>query len=441
MNTATDTLQHYRNMASEYMNAGYDWLSRRRFDAAAQVQQLPLPEPRAESWRYTPLPPVLDHHFKAIGAEEDLLYDDDIRQLRLTGDNSPRIVLLNGFFLPGLSNLPADGSVEICSLRSALANNNPVAFEHLGQLSGRQPHLFNALNTAMMSEGAYLRIPAGRVLEQPIEVLHVTISFDSEYIAQPRLLVVLEEDAEATLIDNYTYLADTLCMNNVVSEIFLGKGAQLKHPRLQQESPRTRHLSSLYIRQAEGSRYQGTTLALGSAWSRTEFHADFSGSGAECELNGFYLSGEGQSHDMHLDVIHNLPGCNSRERFKGILHGHSKAVFDGNIVVEQDAQQTDARLSNDNLLLSRDAEIDTKPRLEIYADDVQCSHGTTVGQIDPEMLFYLRARGIPHDQAINMICTGFADEVIATCEWEALEARAREVLAGQLATVAKTMEP
>lgn len=440
MNTATETLQHYRNMVSDHMNAGYDWLSRYQFDAAAQVQQLPLPERCAESWRYTPLPPVLDHQFKAIEPEEDLVYDDDIRQLRLTGDDSPRIVLLNGFFLPDLSSLPEDGSVEIRSLRNALANSDQTAFEHIGRLSNRQPHFFNALNTAMMPEGAYLRIPAGMVLEKPIEIMHITLSFNSEYLAQPRLLVVLEDGAEATLIEHYTYLADTLCMNNVVAEIFLGEGARLKHPRLQQESSRTRHLSSLYIRQAAGSHYQGTTLALGGAWSRTELHADFSGSGAECELNGFYLSGEGQSHDMHLDVIHNLPGCNSRERFKGILHGHSKAVFDGSIVVEQDAQQTDARLSNDNLLLSRHAEIDTKPRLEIYADDVQCSHGTTVGQIDPEMLFYLRARGIPHDQAVNMICTGFADEIIATCEWEALETRAREVLAEQLAAAARTME-
>lgn len=433
MNTANDTLQHYRQMISERLNVGFDWLNQRQFIAAEQVQTLPLPERHSESWRYTPLPPLLEHRFKPAEPEEDLLYADDIGQLRLTGDDSPRVVLLNGFFMAELSNLPSDGSLMVQPLRTALAGGDSVVKERLGALSG-EGHLFTALNTASLGEGVFIRVAAGTVLKQPLEVLHVTISFEDEYIAQPRLLVVLEEGAEATLIEHYAHLADTLCLNNIVAEVFLEKGAQLHHPRLQNESLRTRHLCSLYVQQAEASQYRGTTLSLGGAWSRTEFHVDFSGTRADCQLNGFYLAGGNQSHDLHLDVIHNIPGCTSRERFKGILLGHGKAVFDGNVEVKPDAQKTDARLSNDNLLLSRDAEIDTKPRLEIYADDVQCSHGTTVGQIDDEMLFYLRSRGIPREQAVNMICTGFADEVIETCEWEALEKRAREVLAAQLAS-------
>ncbi|MBU0656505.1 MAG: Fe-S cluster assembly protein SufD [Gammaproteobacteria bacterium] len=428
MNTATSTLQHYRQMAANQTTATHDWHNRRQLHAVMQVQELPLPDLRSESWRYTPLPPLLEQQFKPAEPEEDLLFAEDIRQLRLTGDDSPRIVLLNGFFVQELSSLPEDGPLSVQPLRSALANGNKAVFEHLGELSGEGAHLFTALNTASLGEGVFIRVAAGAVLEQPVEILHVTISFDNEYITQPRLLVLLEEGAQATLIEHYTHLADTLCLNNIVAEVFLEKGAQLHHPRLQNESLRTRHLYSLYVRQAENSQYHGTTLALGGAWSRTEFHVDFSGSDADCQLNGFYLAGGKQSHDMHLDVIHNQPGCTSRERFKGILFDHGKAVFDGNVEVRPDAQKTDARLSNDNLLLSRDAEIDTKPRLEIYADDVLCSHGTTVGQIDDEMLFYLRSRGIVREQAVNMICTGFADEIIAMCQWEALENRAREAV-------------
>lgn len=434
MNTS-DILQHYRQLAAAQTTVAHDWHNRRQLQAVMQVQELPLPQRRQESWRYTQLPPLLDKAFRPANLEEDLLFADDIQQLRLTSDESLRIVLHNGFFLPELSQLPEDGSVRIEALRSALANGDKTVHMHLGELSGEQPHLFNALNTAMLDEGVYLHISAGTCLPQPIEIIHVSLSFDSEYLAQPRLLVVVGEGAQASLVEQYVSLSDVFCLNNTVTEIFLQADAQLTHSRLQNESLRTRHLASLYVQQAQGSQYRNTTLAFGGAWSRSEFHVNFSGSGATCNLNGFYLAGNKQSHDMHLNVVHNLPGCNSSSQFKGILLGNGKAVFDGNIEVKPDAQKTDARLSNANLLLSRDAEIDTKPRLEIYADDVQCSHGTTVGQIDAEMLFYLRSRGIPYLQAMSMICDGFASEVIATCEQPDLEARARLLLIQQLATM------
>ncbi|WP_051543229.1 Fe-S cluster assembly protein SufD [Thiothrix lacustris] len=345
--------------------------------------------------------------FQPVALEDDLLTPDDVEQLRLTPVESLRVVMLNGFFMPELSTLPQDGSVTVAT----------------------------TLNTDSPDEGVSIRIKAGSVLAQALEVLHVSFSFESEFIAQPRLRVVLEAGAHATLVEQYTHLSDTLCLNNAVVEVFLEAGARLSHPRLQQESLRTRHLSSLHVNQAAGSHYHGTTLAFGGAWSRTEFHVAFSGTGAHCDLNGFYLVGDQQTHDMHLDVIHNLPGCSSNARFKGILYGNGKAVFNGNIVVKPDAQKTDARLSNDNLLLSRAAEIDTRPRLEIYADDVQCSHGTTVGQLDPEMLFYLRARGIPQTQATLMVCDGFASEIIDTCNAAALQQQAQTLLAKRLASV------
>ncbi|SEB04158.1 Iron-regulated ABC transporter permease protein SufD [Thiothrix caldifontis] len=430
MNAALDNiLSHYRRFAA---SADYAGLPDSQQTAAAALHRLPLPTRRDESWRYTPLPAVLEHPFQPIALEDDLLTPDDVEQLRLTPADSPRVVMLNGFFIPELSTIPDDGSVEILPLNAALRDLSSDAFTRIGQLSGTRQHLFTALNTASLGEGVYVRVSAGTVLAKPLEVLHVSISFESEFIAQPRLLVVLEAGAQATLVEQYAHLSDTLCLNNGVVEVFLEAGAQLSHPRLQHESLRTRHLSSLYLRQAAESHYQGTTLAFGGAWSRTEFHVDFSGTGAHCDLNGFYLAGDKQSHGMHVDVIHNLPNCTSRERFKGILYGNSTAVFDGNILVQADAQKTDARLSNDNLLLSRDAEINTKPRLEIYADDVQCSHGTTVGQLDPEMLFYLRARGIPHEQAVTMICMGFAGAIIATCEFETLEQCANALLVKRL---------
>jgi len=431
-----DVLQHYHQLAA-HAAATQTWVNPQRRQALQALETIHLPRHRDEAWRYTPLEPVLGQPFQAAQREDDLLTADDIEQLRLTPSENWRVVLLNGFFMAELSNLPEkdrDGW-EVLDLRMALEQGHPQALEHLGRLS-HASDLFSALSTAMASEGVFVHLPAACKLEQPIEIVHVNLSFESDFITQPRLLCVMDADAEAVLLEQYVGLSDTVCLNNQVQEVFLGQGARLRQPRLQNESRLARHLTHLYIEQQADSYYQSTTLALGGHWSRTEFHANFAGSGAHCDLNGFYLSGEQQSHDMHLDVIHAVPNCSSTEQFKGIVYADGRAVFDGNIVVAQDAQKTNAQLSNDNLLLSRDAEVDTKPRLEIYADDVQCSHGTTVGQIDAETLFYLRSRGIPRQQAVAMICQGFAGEIVETCAWEPLQQRAMQNLQKQLDKVA-----
>lgn len=433
MNAVPELLPHYRQMAQDVAV-----MHPFQQQAAGRLGTLPLPDRRAETWRYTPLSPLLGQAFVPVGREEGLLTVEDVAALRLTDAASPCIVLLNGFFMPDLSVLPEDSALQVCDLRRALQDGLPGTAQ-FGTLSGVGEHLFTALNGAMAGEGAYVHLPAGSKLATPLEIIHIAYSFDSGFITNPRLLVVVGEGAELLLVEQHTDLADTLHVHNGVTEVVLEAAASLTHPRLQNASLRSRHLAGLYVRQAAGSRYQGTTLALGAAWSRTEFHVDCAGAGAECGLNGFYLAGGQQAHGMHLDVIHAVPECSSRETFKGILYGQGKAVFDGNIVVKPDAQKTDARLSNDNLLLSREAEIDTKPRLEIYADDVQCSHGTTVGQIDPEALFYLRARGIPRSAAVAMVCQGFAGELMETCQWPPMQERAMAILQQRLASVVSSI--
>ncbi|MFN3785585.1 MAG: Fe-S cluster assembly protein SufD, partial [Thiothrix sp.] len=427
-----DILHHYRQLASAQTAVAHDWHHPRQLHAAMQMQELPLPERRHENWRYTPLTPLLDTAFQPAVLEKDLLFADDLEQLRLTPADNPRIVLHNGFYLPALSNVPENSAIKIESLPAALANGDHTVQAHLGELSGEHAHLFTALNTAMLNAGVVVRIAANTQLTQPLEIIHVSLSFASTYLAQPRLFIWLDAGAHVSIVEHYTHLADVLCLHNSVTEIFLQEGARVQHSRLQNESRRTRHLANLYVQQAAHSHYHNTTLAFGGAWSRTESHIRFSGAGATCQLNGFYLAGDKQSHDMHLHIVHHPPQCTSRSHFKGILQGHSKAVFDGNIEIKPNAQQSDARLSNANLLLSHDADIATKPRLEIYADDVQCSHGTTVGQLDAEMLFYLRARGIPHAQAVQMICAGFAEEIIATAQCPALQEYAHALLKQQL---------
>ncbi|MFZ1342111.1 Fe-S cluster assembly protein SufD [Thiothrix eikelboomii] len=421
-------LNHYQALAAAAPQThAYQAIGRER------LSLVELPNRKQEAWRYTPLAPVLNHQFTAASREEGLLEPEDIASLRVTPADHVCIVLLNGFFMPELSTLPPQVGLEVLDLEQAI-QHSAIGIERLGSLSGACLDLFGAVNAALTGSGAYLRVT--EKLTQPVEIIHLNYSFESEVLSNPRVLVQVAANARLNLIEQHAQFADLLGMSNGVTEIFLSEGAQLLHPRLQHDSVRTRHLSHLYVQQAATSVYKGTSLALGSAWSRTEFHLDFVGEHAHCELNGFYLAGEQQMQAMHLDVLHSVPNCTSRETFKGILYGHGKGVFDGNILVKKDAQKTDARLSNDNLLLSREAEIDTKPRLEIYADDVQCSHGTTVGQIDPEMLFYLRARGIPKAEATSLICQGFAAELIAHCEYPALEAKALSILQERLAPVA-----
>ncbi len=391
--------------------------------AQQYLQQHGFPDKKIEDWHYTALNPLLEHAFTPASAMDETLELDrhTLGDLLLGNEESYQVVVYNGAYQSQLSKtrgLPA--AVQIDSLQQALAGQDQTLMAHLGKLSGEGEHLFNALNTAYLQDGVYIRVPAGCKLDKPIEILHVSLSFSGALMAQPRHLVVLEAGAEASLVEHYASLGDSLCFNNMISEVFLAEQAKLHHARLQNESRQTRHLASLYIQQQQASQYHATSIAMGGLWSRIEFHNSLDAPGAEAWHAGLYMAGNAQLNNNHLKVLHRAAGCRSREVYKGILKGQGRAVFDGLVKVDIDAQQTHAHLSNANLLLSRDAEIDTKPILEIEADDVQCSHGTTVGQIDPELLFYLRARGIPEHQARQMICLGFAGDIVETLHWPPL---------------------
>jgi Fe-S cluster assembly protein SufD len=233
-------------------------------------------------------------------------------------------------------------------------------------------------------------------------------------------MVVLEAGAKATLIERCIGSASATGFHNHLTEVQIASGASLDHYRLQDEGDRIHHLCNLFLTQEAESRYCGTHLSFGGAWARTDCHALLKQAGAECEVNGLYIVGDNQLSDFHLRVHHAAPDCISRERFKGILYGKGRAVFDGHIIVDQDAQGSDAQLSNDNLMLTRNAEVDTKPQLEIYADDVKCSHGTTVGEIDPAQIFYLRSRGIDKEKALGMLSLGFAADISNSIQLDSL---------------------
>ncbi|TCT19754.1 Fe-S cluster assembly protein SufD [Thiobaca trueperi] len=413
--------------------AGPDWLTARRHDALARLGELEVPTSRQEGWRYTSLKALLEQGFVRGDAPLAALQPDALQRILIPGLDSHRILLVNGRYTPA-GSAPGDlpKGVRVGGLRDLLAQDPDALRERLNRVAGTEQSLFAALNTASLDDGLVLLLDRAVCLERPIELIHLSVGQDAPRVAQPRHLILLEDGAQATLIERYLSLDDALYCTNAVLELSLGRDAVLKHERIQMESRNAFHLTTLYLAQDAGSRYQGVNIGLGATWSRTELLTRFRGEQAECDLQGLYLAGDRQLMDYHLDVEHGVPRCTSRENFKGILYGKGRAVFDGRVLVARDAQKTDAAMSNRNLMLSASAEVDTKPQLEIHADDVKCSHGTTVGQIEPERLFYLRSRGIPAPVARRMLCLGFAGEIIETLSSEALREQVSEQVGQRL---------
>jgi Fe-S cluster assembly protein SufD len=401
--------------------SGVPWLDAIRRGALEDVRRDGIPTSHHEAWRYTSLKPLAEQGFSRQKALAREITRDDLTGILVPDFRAHRAVLVNGSFDPELSSLEAlPAGVRAGSLRSVLRQDPDALAGHLNRLAVQNATPFSALNTAGLEEGFVLLVDAAARIEQPIEILHLAVGTDAPGLAQPRHLAVLGRGSRAQIVERYTSIGEPLYCTNSVLELVLGEEAVLSHDRIQTESPNAFHLTGLFLSQSTGSRYRGVNLGLGGAWSRTDLVVRFEGPHAQCDLQGLYLAGDKQLVDYHLDVDHRVPQCSSRERFKGILHGKGRAVFDGRIQVARDAQKTDAHLSNNNLLLSRSAEVDTKPQLEIFADDVKCSHGTTVGQIEPEALFYLRSRGLSEPMARRMLCLGFAGEIIDALGPEAL---------------------
>ncbi|MGF1546022.1 MAG: Fe-S cluster assembly protein SufD [Thiotrichales bacterium] len=437
MSTAVQGLQDLAGWAAAALAAGDapDWLLASRGSAQAHTETLPLPNQKSEAWRYTSIEPLLRQGFAPV-TEVPAVAPAVIERLALLGDDSVRLVLINGRFMPALSRFDGlpDG-VTLGSLKTLGDAGYPLARARLLQASADSGPLFTALNTAGWQDGLLLHLKAGVLLSLPLEIIHLSVAGEAPHVAQSRHVIEIEDGGHASIVERYVSLDDPSYCNNVVLEIELGTGASLLHTRMQEEGAQGFHVASIYLTQGANSDYRAVNFAAGAQWSRTDINVAFAGSGANCDLNGVYLTGDKQLTDFHINVTHGVPGCTSKERFRGIVHGRGRAVFDGRIFVAKDAQQTDAQLSNDNLLLSRNGEVDTKPWLEILADDVKCSHGTTVGQLDEQMVFYLRSRGIPESEARQLLCLGFAGEILDTLELPALREHAEDIVKTRLGQV------
>jgi Fe-S cluster assembly protein SufD len=418
------------------------WLARQRDRAINALETLAFPTRQMEAWRYSGAEKLLEHRFRPVTDSFEALQDLDVDELRIQGLEAHRLVFVNGRFAASLSSLEAlPQNIIVGSLHQALMHHPDLVSTWLGIVAQADRDTFVAMNSAAINDGLFIYVPEHLHVEQPIEVLFLSLGLDDAIVAQPRNLVVLGKGARATLIERYASTGSSVYFNNGLSEVMLEQEAELEHVRLQQESRHAYHLHSSFVAQAAGSRYLSTSFALGGGWARNEIDLRFAAEGAEANLAGLFTAADQQLNDVHLNIDHAVPDCTSQSDFKGLLHGKGRGVFDGRILVGAQAQRTEAHLSNANLLLSRNAEVDTKPQLEIYADNVKCSHGTTVGQLEESQLFYLRSRGIDAAQAKRLLCLGFAGEILDRCRISPFRAVIESELVAMLAGVDLSQNP
>ena len=382
-----------------------------REDAMAHFSRLGFPTTRMEDWRFTSVAPIASRSY-ALGepAEVDAA---QVKRFLVPDLPGARLVFVNGRLSPAQSSvgtLPA--GVEVRSLGETLAGGLDAVEPYLARLAGVAEQPFSALNTAFLEDGALIRVANGVVLDDPVQLLFVSTAPGEAVVSHPRVLVVAGANSQLAVIETYAGLHAAPYFTNAVTEIDVGANSVVDHCKILRESLEAHHVASLQARLDRSAVLTSNSITLGGALVRNSVGAVLSGEGAECTLNGLYLAGRSQHIDNYTTIDHASPHCASHELYKGILDGDGRAVFNGKIIVRLDAQKTDAKQSNKALLLSERAQVNTKPQLEIFADDVKCTHGATVGQLDDNALFYLRARGLGLEQARQMLIHAFATDVI-----------------------------
>ncbi len=391
------------------------WLERIRRTASERFAGLGYPTSRLEDWKFTNVGPIANTDFHPAPPVSDLR-PESLASLPFGDLGCSRLVFVNGQFVPRLSSLPQE--VRAGSLAEAL----PALEPHLGRYARFEDQAFVALNTASLNDGAFVEVPKGVVLDKPIQLLFVTVTNAVPVKTQPRSLILVGRGAQASFIETYLSLGESLHFTNAVTELVLSENAVVEHSKLQLENPQSFHIGTVQARQDRSSSLVCHNMALGGALLRNDVNSVLDAEGAECWLQGLYVAGGKQHVDNHTTLDHAKPHCSSRELYKGILDGRASAVFNGKIIVRKDAQKTDSKQTNKNLLLSEDATINTKPQLEIHADDVKCTHGATIGQLGEEALFYLRSRGIPLPDARAMLTYAFAGDLLGRVQYEPLRA-------------------
>ncbi len=434
--TQKENLYHsaFNQLQNDAVTRAPAWLSQLRERAMQHFSEVGFPSVKEEEWKYTNVAPIV----KADFAPEGLAIKPSETGVELQsfvasqGDHVNQMVFVDGVLSSQLSSLQAlPETVAALDLNEAVVD--PLYADkvrtHLARQADYVANGFTALNTAFINGGAFVFIPAGVNVSEPIHLLFIATRENKASF--PRILIVAEENSSATVVENYVSTSDRYFTNAVV-EIVVKDAARLEHFKVQRESVAAFHIANTAIGLGRNSNYDSTTITFGASISRHDLSVTMDHEGAECTVDGLYLVTGDQHADTHSVIDHRMPHCTSRQLYKGILDGKSRAVFNGKVFVRHNAQQTDAMQTNKNLLLSNEARVDTKPQLEILADDVKCAHGAAVGQISEDELFYLETRGIHPDLGRNLLTYGFAEEVIEKIKVDSIRKQLDEAVLSRL---------
>jgi Fe-S cluster assembly protein SufD len=391
---------------------GPAWLGPRRRSAIARFAARGWPTTRDEDWRYTSLADLVASPFPpAAGPAPGELPAGALARLALDGPEWPRLAFVDGrHAVRHSSRPPLAGGAQLASLVDAMAADGEVLEHHLGRHATGDDDVFAALSTAFARDGAVLRVPADTSLPTPVEL--VFVSATPGVLTQPRVLLVVEAGSRATVVERHLGLTGRAYFANAVTEIVVGPGATVEHYILQEEGAGALRVATVHAALGRDGTFSTLGVTFGARLGRTNLAVRFGGEGGRATLGGLYVVGGRQHVDHHVTVDHTVPRCTSRQLYKGVLDGQARAVFNGRILVRRDAQKTDANQTNKHLLLSEGVEVDSKPQLEIFADDVKCTHGAAEGQLAPEALFYLKSRGLGDQTARALLTYGFAREVV-----------------------------
>lgn len=405
--------EHFEGMSASLPGQDLAWLSSRRQQSLETYGDHGLPTPKLESWKFTRLPGLSTSDFRPVSTEDGLLEVKQVPSMFKDGQ-SIRIVYVNGHFREDLSDDRScwPEGVEIMPLRDRLMRDPEFVEQHIGELPSGHENALSSLNAAFMDSGLTVRVRRGVQVAKPVEIIRLNGGAGEPLIRHPRNLIVLEDGAQLTLVKNHAGLDVGGYLTNAETDIHVGAGAILRQYTVQGETKDAIHLVKANVNVARDGAFEAFSMAIGGRLSRAETNVKLNGRGAHCNLSGAYLM-RGREHCDNTTVIEHLtPDATCREVFKGVLDDDARGVFQGRIVVHKDAQRTDGRQLSKALLLSNRAEMDAKPELEIYADDVKCSHGATTGQLDENSLFYLRSRGIPEALARNLLIQSFMGEAL-----------------------------
>jgi Fe-S cluster assembly protein SufD len=410
---------------------GPAWLRGARSGAMAWFAETGFPTTRKEDWRFTPVAPIANTAF--VAAEPVHVRPEQLAAYTFGEQTAAELVFVNGVFVPELSQTSELPEGLVVGTLSDLLRRDPDRLEPiLTKLAPWNGSPFTALNTAFLEDGAFVEVARHAIIDRPVHVLFYTSVSGPPPVVHPRLLFLAGEHSEVRVVETYAGGASQTYFTNTVSEFSVGDRAIVDHYRVQRESLAAYHVASMQVRTGRETAFVSHVMTFGGAIVRNDIGAVLNGEGGDTTLNGLYLAMGEQLVDTHTTIDHVLPHNGSHELYKGILGGRGRGVFNGKIIVRQDAQKTDAKQTNKALLLSDSAEINTKPQLEIFADDVKCTHGATVGQLDEEMLFYLRARGLGLHDARALLIRGFAGDVTNRVKFDPLRDRLDALLLAQL---------